>query len=179
MPRALTKADLIKSANEQFDKLWKLVDSITLQQQTAVFTFDGALQGKEAHWTRDKNIRDILVHLYEWHQLLLNWVTSNVKGEEKPFLPVPYNWKTYGEMNVGFWEKHQNTPYEESKEMVKASHEKVILLIEKFTDGELFEKKHFKWTGTSSLGQYCISTTASHYDWAMKKVKVHLKTYKN
>jgi hypothetical protein len=179
MPRATSKTDLIKTANEQFDKMRKLVDGMTLQQQTASFNFGGESLGKEAHWTRDKNIRDIFVHLYEWHQLLLDWVINNVRGEEKPFLPVPYNWKTYGEMNVGFWEKHQNTSYDKSKEMVKDSHKEVMVLIEKFTDVELFEKKHFKWTGTSSLGQYCISTTASHYDWAIKKVKMHIKTYKS
>ena len=42
---------------------------------------------KEAHWKRDKNLRDILIHLYEWHQLILNWVNSNQNGEEKPFIP--------------------------------------------------------------------------------------------
>ncbi|MCL1977579.1 MAG: ClbS/DfsB family four-helix bundle protein [Candidatus Bathyarchaeota archaeon] len=179
MPRATTKVDLIKTANERFDKMWELVDSMTQQQQVATFNFDGEPLGKEAHWTRDKNIRDVLVHLYEWQQLLLYWTASNTKGEERPFLPAPYNWKTYGAMNIGFWEKHQNTPYNKSKEMIKYSHNKVISLIEKFTDTELFEKKHYKWTGTSSLGQYCISTTTSHYDWAINKIKKHTKTCKN
>jgi hypothetical protein len=92
-------------------------------------------------------------------------------------LPHPYNWRTYGEMNIGFWEK-QSMPYKKSKEMITDSHKKVMSLIEKFTDVELFEKKHFKWTETSSLGQYCISATTSHYYWAMKKLKIHIKTCK-
>jgi hypothetical protein len=46
--------------------------------------------------------------------------------------------------------------YDKSKEIVKGSRKEVVVLIEKVTDIELFEKKHFKWTGTSSLGQYCI-----------------------
>jgi hypothetical protein len=178
MPRATTKIELIKSANAQFDKMLELLNTISQQQQTATFNFDGQPLGKELHWRRDRNIRDIFIHLYEWHQLLLNWVTSNMNGEQRSFLPHPYNWKTYGEMNVGFWEKHQITSYEKSKEMVTDSHKNVIVLIEKFTDVELFEKKHFKWTGTSSLGQYCISATISHYDWAMKKLKIHIKTCK-
>jgi hypothetical protein len=33
-----------------------------------------------------------------------------MKGNHKPFLPEPYDWKTYGDMNVKFWEKHQTTP---------------------------------------------------------------------
>jgi hypothetical protein len=178
MPRATTKMDLAKSANEQFDKMWQLIETMPQHQQTATFNFDRETLGKEAHWSRDKNIRDIFVHLYEWHQLLLDWVTSNMNSEEKSFLPHPYNWKTCGDMNVDFWKKHQNTSYDKSKEMIADSHKKVTELIGKFSDDELFVKKHFKWTETSSLGQYFISTTVSHYDWAIKKLKIHIKTYK-
>jgi Uncharacterized conserved protein len=114
MSRPTTKPDLIQSANEQFEKLWKLIDSMTGDEQNAPFNFsDDFLQKqKEAHWGRDKNLRDVLVHLCEWHTLLLNWVKSNQSGDKKPFLPEPYNWKTYGQMNIGFWEKHQATSYE-------------------------------------------------------------------
>jgi hypothetical protein len=82
MPRATTKTDLIKSANEQIDKMWKIVDSMTPQQQITTFNFDGETLGKEAHWRRDRNIRDIFIHLYEWHQLLSDWVSRNMNGEE-------------------------------------------------------------------------------------------------
>ncbi|MFD1898932.1 ClbS/DfsB family four-helix bundle protein [Enterococcus termitis] len=37
---------------------------------------------RKAHWLRDQNLRDVLIHLYEWHQLLLSWVISNQNGEE-------------------------------------------------------------------------------------------------
>ena len=54
---------------------------------------------------RDKNLRDVLIHLFEWHQLLLLWIESNLNNDQKPFLPLPYNWKTYGELNIEFWKK--------------------------------------------------------------------------
>ena len=174
MSRATTKTDLIIAANEQFDKLWKLIDNMSEEQQNATFGSEMAMAGKEAHWSRDKNLRDVLVHLYEWHQLLLNWVNSNHrKGETKPFLPEPYNWKTYPEMNGEFWKKHQNSPLIDAKKMLKESHKDVIALIETFSNDELFAKKYFTWTGTTTLGTYCVSATASHYDWAIKKLKKH------
>ena len=40
---------------------------------------------------------------------------------------------------------------------------------------ELFMPKYFAWTGNAALGDYCVSTTSSHYDWAMKKIKAHIK----
>jgi len=171
MARVTTKADLITFGNEKFEKLWKLFNTLSQEEQIATFELDG----KEAHWKRDKNIRDILIHLYEWHQLLINWIESNKKGTEKQFLPEPYNWKTYGDMNIEFWKKHQNTSLNESIKIVKTSHEKIMDLIEKFTNEELFSKGVFTWTGGSTLGQYCSSTTASHYDWAMTKIKKYKK----
>ncbi|MEM5780740.1 MAG: ClbS/DfsB family four-helix bundle protein, partial [Bacillota bacterium] len=173
-----TKPDLIKAANEQFEKMWKLIDSMSDDVRNAAFNFGDNLNQKEAHWERDKNLRDVLVHLYEWHQLLLSWVETNQNGEEKPFLPEPYNWKTYSQMNVKFWEKHQSTSYENAKELLCGSHKKVSNLMEQFTNEELFERKHFAWTGTTSLGAYCVSATSSHYDWAMKKIKAHIKAYR-
>ena len=178
MLRATTKSDLLIAGNEQFDKLWKLIDTMSDEQKNAAFAGEMATAGKEAHWGRDKNLRDVLVHLYEWHLLLLNWINANRNGDKKPFLPEPYNWKTYPQMNVCFWEKHQHTSLPDAKQMVKESHRGVMALIETFSNDELFAKKVFAWTGTSTLGAYCVSATSSHYDWAMKKLKVHIRTSK-
>ncbi|MDR2882464.1 MAG: ClbS/DfsB family four-helix bundle protein, partial [Alistipes sp.] len=119
MSRATTKTDLITAAGEQFGKLWKLIDSMSNEQQNGAFSDEMASAGKEAHWSRDKNLRDVLVHLWEWHHLLLDWVSANRSGVPKPFLPEPYNWKTYPAMNVEFWRKHQNTPLADAKSMLR------------------------------------------------------------
>lgn len=157
--------------------MWQMINEMPDDEQAALFDFGVDFIKKEAHWKRDKNIRDILIHLYEWHQLLLKWVHSNLKGEMKAFLPEPYNWKTYGEMNLKIWKVHQATSFEDAKKMLLASHKEVMSLIEQFSNEELFEAKHFCWTGTTTLGSYCISNTSSHYDWAIKKLKMHAKTY--
>ena len=176
MARPTTKIDLITAANEQFAKMWTLIDSMTQDEQLATLNFGDDFNKTEAHWERDKNLRDVLIHLYEWHQLLMKWITSNTAGDNRPFLPEAYNWKTYGVMNIEFRDKHQSTSYEDAKQMLIDSHEAVLNLIEPFSNDALFSKKHFTWTGTTTLGSYCVSATASHYDWAIKKIKQHIKT---
>jgi len=178
MPRPTTKPDLIKAANDRFENMWQLIDAMSDDERGADFDFGDDFAQKEAHWKRDKNMRDVLVHLYEWHQLLLNWIAANQSGDAKPFLPAPYNWKTFQDMNVMFWEKHRSTSYADSKAMLLDSHKKALAVFETFTNDELFESRHFSWTGTTTLGSYCVSATASHYDWAIKKIKAHRKTYK-
>ncbi|MBM7037135.1 ClbS/DfsB family four-helix bundle protein [Vibrio sp. 188UL20-2] len=38
------------------------------------FDFFADASIKEQHWSRDRNLRDVLLHLYEWHQLSIKWV---------------------------------------------------------------------------------------------------------
>ena len=178
MARPKTKENLMIAAKENFEKLNTLISKMSDKELTTPFDFSKDEKKKEAHWKRDKNLRDVLIHLYEWHQLILNWVESNQKGEEKPFLPDPYNWRTYGDMNVEFWKKHQNTSLEDATRALQKSHKKVLKLAENFTNEELFSKKVYKWVGGSTLGSYFVSATSSHYDWAIKKLKAHQKNCK-
>jgi len=165
MPRPITKKELIELAENKFDELYNLIDEMTSQEKEEKFRFED----------RDKNVRDVLAHLYEWHQLLLDWIKDNTSGNNVPFLPKEYNWKTYPKMNEKFWEKHQNTPFYQAYNILKDSHKKVIRIIGWFNDDELFAKNHFAWTGGTTLGGYCVSATSSHYNWAIKKIKLHVK----
>lgn len=176
MARPTSKSELISAAAANYEEMNALIASMTEKELSTPFAFDHSK--KEAHWQRDKNLRDVLIHLYEWHQLLLNWVSSDMRGENLTFLPEPYNWRTYGDMNVMFWKKHQNTTLEEAKAMLEQSHREVMELAETFTDEELFQKGIFQWVGGSTLGSFFVSTTASHYDWAIKKLKAHRKNCK-
>lgn len=175
MARATSKTDLMIAAQQNYSKLNNLIEELKQKNLTNNFDFMNDEKKKEAHWRRDKNLKDVLIHLYEWHQLLLNWIQANQNGENNPFIPAPYNWKTYGEMNQKFWEKHQNTSLLEAKEMFEKSHLAVMNLADTFSNEELFSKGIYKWVGGSTLGSYFVSVTSSHYDWAIKKLTAHKK----
>lgn len=177
MARPTSKSELMLAAAANYDAMNELIASLSQEELSTPFSFDE--KKKEAHWKRDKNLRDVLTHLYEWHQLLLHWVRANLNGESKPLLPPPYNWRTYGDMNIEFWKKHQKTTLEEAAEMLKKSHRDVMELADTFTDEQLFQRGVFDWTGNSTLGSYFVSNTSSHYNWAIKKLKAHRRNCKN
>ncbi|MBP1045976.1 ClbS/DfsB family four-helix bundle protein [Enterococcus sp. BWM-S5] len=174
MARPTTKEDLIETASTNYDKLIELLDSMTAEQLTGTFSFDLEKE-KGEHWKRDRNIHDVLIHLYEWQQMLLDWVDSNLNGESRQFLKEGYNWRTYGAMNVEFVEKHKDSSYDEALSLLKESHVKVMKLAEQFSNDELFAKKVFPWVGSSALGSYFVSATTSHYEWALKKIRKYKK----
>jgi len=172
VPRPKTKEELMLASKENYDKLNRFISQLSEDELQTPFDFSRDPKKKEAHWKRDKNLRDVLIHLYEWQQLLLTWVHSNQKGHERPFLPEPYNWKTYGEMNVVFWKKHQKTTLEEATRLLAQSHREVLELIEVFNNDELFTKGVYKWTGGTSLGSYFVSSTSSCLYFKSYKIKL-------
>lgn len=175
MARPKTKKELLDQATTEFHKLGEIINSMTPTQQEANFTYD--ITGKkEAHWARDKNLRDVLIHVYEWQQLLLHWLKRNMDdGENTPFLPAPYKWNNYADMNVEFWKKHQQTSLNDAKSMLLASHKAVIDVIESLSEEVLFTKAIYPWVGSTNIASYCISATCAHYTWAIKKLKLALK----
>jgi len=175
MPRPHNQDSLLKASLLQFNQLIDMIENMSNQEQLETFCFNRKVQGKEAHWNRDQNIRDVLIHLYEWHMLLLKWVDSNIQGNTQPFLPHPYNWKTYGQLNIQYWQKHQSTVFNKALSLFKQSHHDIMQMIESLSSDALFTKDYYPWVGGSMLGQYFVSTTSSHYVWAMEKIKVNQK----
>ena len=132
----LLKVKILQNCEEEktiiYSKLMDIISKMTENQMNTLFDFSGDKSKKEAHWNRDKNVRDVLIHLYEWHQLMLKFIENNADGKSNiPFLPPEYSWKTYGAMNVMFWNRHQNTSLERAKAMLAESHEKVLALADK------------------------------------------------
>ena len=178
MPRPTNKSDLIKAANDEFAKLCDILQNSPKELLRS--DFKGALPKNR----RDKNARDVLAHLFEWQKMLENFILNNLdlsgdkatpKAVVTPFLPQPYNFKTYPKLNVELHKKHQNTSFKTAFSELKASHERVLRLLEKINESDLFTKAKFKFTLTSSLASYAISSTSSHYVWAIKQLKSGFK----
>ena len=91
-------------------------------------------------------MRDVLVHLSEWHRLLIDWINANMNGAAASFLPERFNWRTYPQMNIEFWKKHQTTSYTDAAAALQKTHAEALLLIETFSNDELFAKNAFAWT---------------------------------
>lgn len=166
MPRPSTKKQLQEASQINFEKLFTLIDSIPADKQNETFAYN----------ERDESLKDVLIHLYEWQILLLTFIRTNLSKTSDfiPFLPPPYNFKTYPKMNLSIKEKHRNTSLEQAKKLLCKSHTESMELIATLPE-ELFIKKFYKWCGNTSLGSYCVSSTSSHYDWAIQCIKKALR----
>jgi len=159
MSRPTDKSSLLAVSEGNFQKLLQQIHD---------------LENPDFHFPENmlnRNVRDVLAHLHQWHLMLLDWYNVGMTGE-KPQIPAPgYTWKTLPDLNRKIRDQYDNLALETAMEKLKDSHEKVMNLIRKHSSEALFEKKRYGWTGTTSLGAYLISSTSSHYDWAFKLIR--------
>ena len=165
MGRPKTKIELIDLSEANFERLMTMIKELPVQKRKGIFH----------KGTMNRNIRDVITHLREWHNMFLDWYRIGMKGE-KPDMPrTGFGWKATPKLNREIWKKYQNTDLKSGVRMFKASHQKVMKLVHSHTDEELYTKRKFKWTGSTSMGSYLVSTTSSHYDWAIKIIKKGIK----
>ena len=161
MPRPKNKFELEELSSGNYEKLKNLVKSYSKENLNKQFP--------EQYMNR--NVRDVLAHLHHWHLMFLEWYTVGMKGKYPEMPAKGYTWKMTPELNKTIQKKYSNTGLDEVRKRLNDSHAKVRKIISKHTDHELFEKKKYVWTGSTSLGQYLISATSSHYDWAIRLIK--------
>ena len=164
MPRPTNKKELLEAADAWFNKLLEFIDELPDNIKTKAFKNDELND-------RDKTVSDVICHLHEWHVMMASWYKTGMSGK-KPAIPAEgITWQTLPVLNRRIWEQYKGTELNKAVTMLKKSHKDIVALIQKHSDEELFTKKKYTWTGTTSLGAYLISATSSHYDWGLKTIK--------
>lgn len=154
------KDNLLQESEHEFNTLLKRIESVPPRKRTL------SIQTEE----RDKNFRDVVMHLYEWQAMLERWYREGMDGD-MPIMPAPgYKWRMIKQLNQQIWENDQEVTLNQALKKLKLSHARVMELIQLHTDEELTTKKYYKWTKTSNLYTYMAANTSHHYKWAMKKV---------
>lgn len=165
MARPKTKEELIELATKNHNELINYIEGIDINLQLKEFP----------KGTLNRNIADVLAHLHHWHLMMMEWHDVGMRGS-KPDMPAKgYTWKTVPELNQLIWHKYKDVRLQNIRSEFESSFDKIMSVINGHSNNELFEKKRYKWTGTTSLGAYLISATSSHYDWALKLIKRSIK----
>lgn len=165
MSRPKTKEELIQLSQANYKKLLDFIDG-----------FSKADQQKDFHpGTMNRNIRDVIAHLHHWHLMMKKWYDVGMSGK-KPEMPAKgYTWKTTPALNKWIWENYRSMDLKTARMAFEKSYQTMQEIIDRHSNDELFTKKRYKWTGSTSLGAYLVSATSSHYDWAYKLIKKGLK----
>lgn len=163
MPRPLNKIQLLATIQKEYNALEKFLTTLTPEQMT--------YSSAPGAWA----VKDIVIHLYEWQQMLFTWYESGLRGEI-PAIPAPgYKWNQLPALNQHIYEKYCDMDPGQTLALFRKSHQKTIQFIEALSDADLTTPGLYKWMNQNALIAYLNSTTAAHYVWAFKEAKKVLK----
>ncbi|MBP7408630.1 MAG: ClbS/DfsB family four-helix bundle protein [Flavobacteriales bacterium] len=165
MSRPTTKKQLSEQSSARFAALNALIDGMPQGEREREFR-PGML---------NRNIRDVLAHLHHWHSLFLQWYATGMNGTLPDMPAKGYTWAQTRALNVAIQRQWRATPLKKVRSELNKSHAAVEAIIEQRSEVDLFTKRRFLWTGSTSLASYLTSATCSHYDWAMKVIRKGLK----
>jgi hypothetical protein len=164
MGRPSSKQELLAAAETEFERLWAAVDLVDRG--------DREQPGACETWS----VKDLLAHLDEWHDMVLGWEAIGSDGGT-PEMPAPgLRWAQTPALNQTIFERTQHDSWDDVANRFRRSYGRVQAVIESYSEEDLFTKKRFGWTGSTSVGSYFVSASSSHYAWASKLIRKWAKT---
>lgn len=158
-PQVKTKAELLESIRISRELLNKKFAKLTPEQMVWPSSMD------------DRSVKDILMHLVDWEQRLIQWYHQGLRGE-KPQTPAPgLTWRDLPKLNQMGYEKHKDESLDYVLEQYEKSHQEIYHLVESMQEKEIFEKNYYTWTGKYPLLIWIDANTASHYAWAQRNIR--------
>lgn len=159
-----TKQALIDKEYKAYQALVSFIEQIPLDVQEKNF----------ANYDRDENIKDVLVHLYEWHLLLFHWIEEGVVKALDVAMPKKgYSWRMLDKLNMDIKHKHQNTSLQEAKQLLDNSFNQTLVVIKERTETELFTPRYYPFAKRFAIATFIEDCGANHYAWAIAQIKQH------
>lgn len=159
MARPTNKVELLAAARQEFDRLWSAVALIPPEAREQ----PGACES----WS----VKDLLAHLDAWHRMTLEWESAGSSGATPEVPGHGYSWAQTPALNQMLFERAANDSWRSVEQRLRHSHADLLTAIEAYSDDDLFTKKRYPWTGSTSVGAYFVSASSSHYAWATKLIR--------
>lgn len=152
--RPTSRTELLTAAEREFTRLWDAVEAVPPSDREAPGVCD------------DWSVKDILAHLDAWHRLWLRWERAGVRGEPTAMPAEGFTWSQTPALNEQLRADTAGEPWDSVCDQLRDSRARIVAVLSGYADEDLFAKKRYRWTGSTSVGSYAVSATSSHYAWA-------------
>jgi hypothetical protein len=154
MGRPSSKPEVLATAEREFGRLWDAVDAVSPLDREAPGACDA--------WS----VKDILAHLDAWHRMWLRWEQAGATGEATPMPAEGFTWAQTPALNARIHADTAGEQWEAVCDRLRDSYTRITTVLSGYPDDDLFVRKVYRWTGSTSVGSYAVSATSSHYAWA-------------
>ena len=96
------KADFLNTSEKEWKQFLSLLEGLTEPELL-----------ENGVWGENWNIRDMMAHIHEWHNMVLKWHSEGQKGSVE--MPAPgYKWSETPRLNHDIYEEYRSLPHAEA-----------------------------------------------------------------
>lgn len=121
---------------------------------------------------RDENIRDVLYHLYGWHQILIDLMKKNPNPPIE--LRPGYTWKNLNELNYTIKKEAESFTLQQVLHRLDETHQNLMKVVQKLSNDTVNARGLYPFTAPSVLGEFIHECMGGHYQWAINTIEFHL-----
>lgn len=164
------RAELVRQAEERFDRLEDAIDELLLtipEGHEAGSAPDPETTDAAPPARRDRDAVDVLNHLHAWHVLLLGWLDADAAGRAPAYPAEGYTWRDLDQLNVDLRDRYRGDgDLATARERVRASHRSVLARIDALDDTAIFSDGR-PWLRGATLAEPVHECLGGHYAWAL------------
>jgi hypothetical protein len=97
----------------------------------------------------DRTPAQMIAYQLGWMNLIMSWEYDNKEGKDVTTPTPEYKWNNLGELYQNFYEAYSDRSLDELIELFNEDMNKIIQLVESYTDEELFEQGGRQWATTT------------------------------
>ena len=102
--------------------------------------------------------------------MMIGWYNEAATGGTPAVPTEKYGWGRLNELNAEIHARFADTPLEEATTQFATTSDGLFRLIETCTEDELFERRFYSFTGTTTLAAYFTSATGGNYRSAYRHI---------
>ena len=149
MKKQLNKAELLEHIQTEHEKLEQTLATVGKKEMTQ--------PGVVEEWS----VKDVLAHLMDWEQRLLEWYQAGLRGET-PELPAPgMTWANLAELNEQIYQKYCRRSLAAIMEGYQQSYQQILKAVQAIPESDLAAGR-FAWTKKRTLADYVAACTCDH-----------------
>ena len=153
------KADFLHTSDKEWKQFLSLLEGLDEKELL-----------ENGVWGENWNIKDMMAHIHEWHNMVLKWHGEGQKNAVE--MPAPgYKWSETPRLNHDIYEAYRSISLADAEKKMKASHGKLRKLAESLSEEQLLKPSQFIWCGKNAITTYLAAAIISHYRWGQKKIK--------
>jgi hypothetical protein len=115
------------------------------------------------------SVKDVLAHLADWEEHMLDWVASSRRGERVPGPEPGLSWNRLKDFNRRVFERHRDERLDQVVEYFRGAHGRFMELVAAMPEEEMLKRGRYPLTGKQAIYDWLLQY-AAHDAWARRRI---------